>query len=135
MKCKLSHLITAGILLLAATSCKKKVSEPAPDINLASGIVGLASPIQLEYDTTYIYLLDYFEDAAGLDTVTMADSANFSFIADSAIIVVNEFEAHRGVSAISVVYKGVAYQIPVFRSRSAAFNFSEEDAANDAVTG
>jgi glycosidase len=110
---------------IAITACSSEETAVG-ELVYGDAIVGLASPAQLNYGTTRIYLLDYFEDAAGIDSVAIADSADYSFLADSAIILVNDFEAHRGVSTINVVYKGVAYQIPLFRSRSTAFNFSYE---------
>ncbi len=120
------RLSTLGTLLLLCIPGCSTDEASETDFVYGNAIVGLASPVQLSYGITRIYLLDYFEEATGIESVAMADSAGYIYMADSALIIVNEFEATRSVSALNVVYKGVAYHIPIFRSRSTAFNFSYE---------
>ena len=72
-----SHLwpLIAGIsiLLAACNPTQKKVARPA------GLIVGLATPIELNYDTTEVHLTDYFLDPAKLDSLKWPQSLKVGY--------------------------------------------------------
>ncbi len=123
--------IALGVSLLFITACNKEEPNEA-SIVYGSEILGLASPVQLAFENSRIYLLDYFEEAAGIDSVGFVDEMDYSFIPDSAVVIVHEFNGPGALTTLKVSYKGVAYHIPILRSRSASFRFSYEAISNNA---
>ncbi len=59
-------------LILAASlfSCVSADQKPKK-VEYTSHILGLASPIQLNFDSTLVYLTDYFPDAAGIEKIEL----------------------------------------------------------------
>ena len=87
-------------------------------------ITGLASPARLDFENSKIHLLDYFEKAEQIDTVFFQSDIDFEFYPDSAIVLVQSFNAAEPVTPLSVAYNGLVYEIPVFKSRKQAYVFS-----------
>ncbi|NEN22525.1 alpha-amylase [Cryomorpha ignava] len=118
-----------GILALAVLifGCSDEDKMNAKkEIISGSDIVGLASPIKLSYDSTTVFLLDYFQDAAKIDSVILPANAEYSFDKEKATIEITDFENGDPLSLLSVIYSGKQYDIPVFKSRDLPFRYTYE---------
>ena len=65
-----------GIIAMALLifGCSQDESGHAnKEIIAGDDIIGLASPVKLNYDTSTVYLLDYFEDASKIDIKTFME--------------------------------------------------------------
>ncbi len=115
--------ILAFILLLA--SCAEKKDET----HYAMHIVGLASPIQLKFDSTLVYVTDYFPDMKGFNKAVlegktyMADSLGRIYITGTITSPVSNLEAY---------YHEVRHDIPVFKSEKTKHTFTYK-ASNEQV--
>ncbi len=111
------------IFILAATTslivaCKSKVDTAT---TTAIHIVGLASPIQLKYDTTVVYITDYFADVKGLDSVVIEKHA---YQADTSGKILITHEIAAPVGNMEVYYHHVRHDIPVFKSEKVKHHFT-----------
>jgi hypothetical protein len=59
------------LLIFLAAGCSRNV--PVLKIHNSEHIVGLATPVLLQPDTTIINIGDYFPDASGVDSVMIDD--------------------------------------------------------------
>jgi glycosidase len=111
---------------LFAGGCGTESDNKQKTIVYGSDIVGLASPVKLNFEKTTIYLADYFELVQNIDTVYFSDAMEFTHIADSGLVKVESWEGTRQINVMHVVYAGTTYQIPVFRNRSITYKFTYE---------
>lgn len=111
-----------SLIFTFVIGCAEKKEETKP-LDDGGDIVGLASPIRLDYEETRIHLLDYFEKAASIDTVFFPDADDFEFDRDSALIHLQRPSEMAPVSYLLVKYEGRDYEIPVFKSRRQAYVF------------
>ncbi len=116
-----------GLLLFSALlfSCAERESQKS-EIIYGDGIIGIASPVRLDFDSSKIFLLDYFETADAIDSVWFSTDVDFDFQSDSGIVSVREFAESEALAVLHVSYDGKMYQIPVFKSEKMAFRFSYE---------
>lgn len=85
-------------------------------------IVGLASPVKMQVDSTSVNLLDYFPDGAGIDYVSWeGDTLNISESTSSVWLHGN---APSAVSVLEVSYQGAVHHIPVFASEKVRYGLS-----------
>lgn len=122
----------AVIIILATVfffSCSPK-EESEEKLNRGEGIIGLASPVKMNADTTRIFLLDYFEYADKIDSVWFHSDAEFEIDTESAVITVSSYNGSP-VSNLSVKYNGENYDIPVFRSKKEKYTFSYQSRSEE----
>ncbi len=120
MKKLVAVLLAIGII----SSCTNSEENVRPSIALGSDIVGLASPIKLQPDTTVIHLLDYVQDGALIDSISFSEGYSFTFDAYHGLVeVVVEGEA-APLSHMSLSYAGSQYSVPVFGSKKKTHKFS-----------
>lgn len=117
------------IILLIISSlwvaCGVKTNEkPKQEVEAGSAIIGLASPVKLNPDTTRIFLGDYFEDYAQIDSISFRDSVGFQFAKGDSIVTVTSFAGKAPITDFQVKYAGKIYHIPVFRSDKLKYSFS-----------
>ncbi len=116
------------ILLISSAiwfSCGVNTNEnPKPEIKAGSAIIGLATPVKLNPDTTRIFLGDYFEDYAQIDSISFRDSVGFNFAKGDSIVMVTRFAGEAPITDFQVGYAGEIYHIPVFRSNKLNYSFS-----------
>lgn len=91
--------------------------EPKPTIENGDAIVGLASPIRLDFGQTEIHLGDYFESPEKVDSVSFAAEAEFTYDLSTGVLTVSEYDSPDPISYLMASYEGVEYEIPVFKSR------------------
>lgn len=118
-----------GIIAMALLifGCSQDESGHAnKEIITGDDIIGLASPVKLNYDTSTVYLLDYFKDASKIDSVILPENAVYTFDNVSATIEITDFEDGEPISFLSVIYSGKQYEIPVFKSRELPFRYTYE---------
>jgi len=113
-------------------SCKPK-TENIEVLERGEGIIGLASPVKLNPDTTKIHLLDYFENAEKVDSVWFQSDVSFEFDIPRAIISVASLNADP-VTNLSVLYNGGQYDIPVFKSKKQKHTFTYTSNSKDVKT-
>ncbi len=131
MKRFLTIILTITIL----AACKNEKEESTTEIAHGKAIVGLASPVILNYGDTEIHLLDYFENAGSIDTAFFMSNGDFYFQRDSALLHVHSLDAANQVTNLRVVYDGIDYDIPVFKSRRLAYSFVYQSPNNPAEIG
>jgi len=126
MKIPVSFAFLALIILI---SCSQEQKNPEA-LKRGQGIIGLASPVKLNPDTTQIHLLDYFEFADKVDSVWFNDDVSFDVDWQKAIISVIAPDIHP-ISNLSVKYNGRNYDIPVFRSKKEKHRFTYKPSSED----
>ena len=114
----------------AAIGCSPK-QKSNPTIENGEAIVGLASPIRLDFGQTEIHLGDYFENPEKVDSVSFGAGADFSYDKVSGILAVTDFQSDDPISYLVASYEGVDYEIPVFKSRKQAHVFRYEPPKGD----
>ena len=122
----LTAVLMALILVTLFSGCKTEQKSYLQEIVAGSDILGLASPVKLDFEKTRIYLLDYFEKAEMVDSVYFDGPVDFNFLADSAVVLVNEYADDAQITMLSVVYNGTTYDIPVFKNRNITYKFTYE---------
>ncbi len=115
-------------LILAASlfSCVSADQKPKK-ADYTSHILGLASPIQLNFDSTLVYLTDYFPDAAGIEKIELEGTF---YKADNAGKVYIVQQLATPVSNLMVTYKGIKHDIPVFKSEKIKYHFEFKPGQN-----
>ncbi|MGB6037883.1 MAG: alpha-amylase family glycosyl hydrolase [Cryomorphaceae bacterium] len=112
----------------AAFGCAPQ-KDVKPTIENGEAIVGLASPIRLDFGQTEIHLGDYFENPEKVDSVSFGVEADYSI--DQGILTVESFNSDDPTTFLVVSYEGVDYEIPVFKSRKQAFVFKYDPPSGD----
>jgi glycosidase len=119
-------LVMFLLSLIFFSSCKKNTTKT--EIKLEeSEIFGLASPIKLNYDTTIIYLSDYFQNTKNIKEYKMPPGLTSisQNTTDSLILVSDSLLAP--YSLISVVAGKASYDIPVLKSEKIKYKYSLSD--------
>ncbi len=116
-------LLAALLVLGTFWSC-----QPRPDAIFPEGdaIFGLASPVQLEGDTTTVLLTDYFVmgTEAGIDSVTGSERLGFLLADDRqdlTIVTRSNFVPH--LSEMKIWKDGIPYSLIVKRNKREQFTF------------
>jgi len=102
--------------------CSQK-EEVKTTIENGEAIVGLASPVRLDYGTTEIHLSDYFENPEKVDSIRFGAEEDFSYDKSSGVLTLKALSSQNPVSYLVANYEGVDYEIPVFKSRKQAHVF------------
>ncbi len=113
-----------GWILLSAMmvySCSEKPTEQKTEKH-GSFISGLASPINLKFDSTFVQLTDYFPDAKGIEQITF-ESTILQSDTTTGLLVITQ-KPSTPVANLNVFYKGVSHDIPVFASNKVKFHFT-----------
>jgi len=126
------YAVTPIFLLLFIFSCSP-VEESVEKLNRGDGIIGLASPVKMNPDTTSVFLLDYFELGNQIDSVWFDSDAEFELDTSSSVIKVTAYNGPP-VSNLSIIYDGKDYDLPVFRSKKQKYTFSYQG-QTEAVSG
>src|SRR5690554_6227725 len=133
---KFSFLALAGLIFGCSTDNETELEK---ELQSGNDIIGLASPVKLNYDETTIFLLDYFENAGDIDSISLPENMKYTFDKENATIQVGEFNEDSPISVLSVMYAGIKYDIPVFKSGELPFKFDYESrndkAGNVALKG
>jgi len=125
---RISGYLLAMLLLslIFISSCKKNTINTEIKIE-ESEIFGLASPIKLNFDTTIIYLSDYFENTKNIKEFKMpAGLRSISKNTNDSLILVSD-SLLTPYSLISVVTNKATYDIPVLKSEKVKYNYSFSD--------
>jgi cyclomaltodextrinase len=120
-----SLLIFACSMILFSCSEKQTPKEE----KYVSQIAGLASPIRLKYDTTIVFLGDYFPELSNIEKVEF-EKTILPFNKTNGEVIITTQPSHR-VSNLSVTSKGVVHDIPVFASEKEKFHFSYKPSSVD----
>lgn len=125
-KTSTSPLALIAALLVAASlwSCQPRPDRIFPD---GDAIFGLASPVQLEGDTTTVLLTDYFVmgKEAGIDSVTGSDRLGFLLADDRQDLQIytrSNFVPH--LSEMKIWKDGIPYSLIVKRDKRERFTFT-----------
>jgi len=118
-------ILSAVVALFAACVASKK------EIKTANAIQGLASPVRLQLDTTWVMLTDYFADADKIDSVQWNDK---TWNTDTTGVLMLIGAAPSPVSNLHVSYDGAAYDIPVFATNKIRYTFNYTPSRADVAT-
>ena len=102
------------------TACNSKKTTDA--VSYAPYIQGLASPVGLKYESTTVYMTDYFDDIKGIEKVALP-GCNTSLDTLTGILTITN-NIGLPVSNLAVTYKGVIQDIPVFKSQKVNYHFT-----------
>lgn len=108
------------LLAIGLFSCVSADQKPKKN-NYTSHILGLASPIQLNYDSTLIFLTDYFPEASGIEKIEL-EGSTYKTDTMGRCYIVQQLNAP--ISNLVVTYKGVTHDIPVFKSEKQNYTFT-----------
>ena len=128
MKTKQILFILTILFLSVIISCKKPPYEKLK-IN-DQDIFGLASPIKLNFDTTVVYLSDYFNDCSktteiipphGLKIISNFANDTLVFLSDESLL---------PVTLLDIKTENNNYSIPILKSRKLKHIFTVDDLDN-----
>ncbi len=116
-------LFAALLVATSLWSCQPRPDRIFPD---GEAIFGLASPVQLEGDTTTVVLTDYFVmgTEAGIDSVTGPDRFGYMLAGDRQYLKIytrSQFTPH--LSEIKIWESGTPYSLIVKRDKRERFTF------------
>jgi cyclomaltodextrinase len=118
------RILKFGIGMLGLTlilSCgEKPIKEKKSEFE--NYISGLASPIKLNFDSTQVFLTDYFPEAKAIEKVIFENQELISDSISGELIITQK--PTTPLSNLHVVYKGVDHDIPVFNSNKVKHHFT-----------
>lgn len=126
------HLLKVIFAAALITGCTDRAPKSVPTLAHGTAIAEPALPVHLDYDTTVIYLADFFEFPEKADTAGFTVDAEFAFDREAGTVMVYAFRADAAVAALFADYEGVRYHIPVFKNRSEPYRFVYTAADPDA---
>ncbi len=109
-------LVLTGFIFLISCSRIEDLK-----VHSTGDIVGLASPVRLQYDSTVIYLQDYFLDAARVDSVQIGEKT--VPVATGHTLLYRSDPSDRAIMEMKVWTGGLPYAIPVLKSRKLPYTF------------
>ncbi|MFN2430988.1 MAG: alpha-amylase family glycosyl hydrolase [Cryomorphaceae bacterium] len=133
MRFAINGTLAAAILIITG-GCSDQSSEMARELNPGNAIMGLASPVKLNTDTTQIYLLDYFENAALIDSFRFSHKLDFDFDSSSGELSAYAVNGLPPVFNLRIFYDGHVYDIPVFKSVRQEYSFTYEPSGTGVET-
>ncbi len=111
------------LLAIFSFSCKVEQKNSA-NIPTKTEIFGLASPINLNVDSTKIILNDYFDDYKKIDSIKCNDNLSYSFSANkSSIMLKVKSDSLPKLSVLNVFAKGYKYSFLLKKSRKIKYKF------------
>ena len=112
--------------ILVFSGCKKQTTEM--DLNiLEQEIFGLASPIKLNYDTTVVFLSDYFSNISVVKVITLPPGLQLLNPGSKDTLVLLSGSELDAYSLISVGTAKNNYHIPVLRSGKIKYSYNFSD--------
>jgi hypothetical protein len=105
-------------ILIAACNTAHVTTQSAGPRN---ALFGLASPIQLQYDTTVVHMSDYFIDYQKITDLRLEGK---SLVMDSTGVVQIIGNSSKTITSLKAVLDGNTYDIPVYKSSMTEFTFS-----------
>jgi glycosidase len=118
----------ASILALAA--CKNEVKTDAP----VADVVGLCSPIQLQPDSTVLYLSDYFLQPERLDSFALPAELGWKYAAGDSTKLILRGNTERAYSLFSAYSGALRFDIPLKRSTRVAYTYMFDAAGTNYAT-
>jgi cyclomaltodextrinase / maltogenic alpha-amylase / neopullulanase len=113
------------LITLIFFACK----EPKQQITLPekSEIVGVASPIILNADSTVIYLQDYFPSISAIDSVSVPQYFDYDYDEDDKLLIIKSLQKNMPkLSELKVWAKGFPYSIILRKPKRINYIFSCE---------
>ncbi len=120
---KKTSIALLAIIFLAACSSEQVVEET---MEIGQDIVGVASPIKLQPDTTIVYIQDYVLYADQVDSISFSDDMHYTFDAEHGIVELWSGSKHHLLSTMHLGYKGQQYVVPVLGSDIEKVEFAYE---------
>ncbi|MFN1834098.1 alpha-amylase family glycosyl hydrolase [Balneola sp. MJW-20] len=115
---KISVSAISLALLFVLNSC----SVDEPSVPNTSELLGLASPVMLEYSSTEILLQDYFIDPVRIDSLTVPEGLEAIWNKEEASVVISG-ELPVAMDLMKVYVEGYEYSIPLKRSEKYLVQF------------
>lgn len=116
------------LILFAIAGCSRNVRTPLP---AASNIVGLASPVLLEYDTTVVFLPDYFRDPAAIDDIAIPGMADSLYLLHEGKVTIAPVADAAAVYLLQVEADSLTESVPLFRSAKQHVELSYDPAGRE----
>jgi len=115
----MSRKIITFLLIIFLIGCRQQSTQLI--IPTSSEIVGLASPVHLNVDSTIIYMEDYFNDVSLIDSVFLIDD-KISLLSDKKEILIITDNNTPPLMELKVWFCDTSYSILVEKSRKKRVN-------------
>lgn len=115
------HKLFPLLLMILLIGCQKKSPKQKTE---STQILGLASPLQLQPDSTILVLGDYFLHPEKIDSLKFPVELRWQTHPDSAEIVVIKGNTQRAWSFFSAFSAGQRFDIPLKRSTKTKYTFT-----------
>lgn len=120
----MKRLTSILILSLSLYGCKNKLAEDSSfQLNTGSDIVGLASPIVLESDTTWVDLTDYLDQKPQIQAVKATDQSLWLQFDPTTYGLTISGRCKHGIAAVIINLENTEYAIPVKNASKAMINY------------
>ncbi len=126
----MKRILFFALLSVLFHSCTNDQSKPAKTSEYKNYITGLASPIRLKFDSTTVFLGDYFTDVNGIEKIEFSGQ---EIHADSTGKIVIKQKPETVISNLKVLYKNQVHDIPVFATEKVSHHFTFKP-SSDKVT-
>ncbi|WP_306644072.1 alpha-amylase family glycosyl hydrolase [Sanyastnella coralliicola] len=128
------HIVFGLCLFLAACTSEQPAEESTPTHE--DHLIGLAKPIRMAYDTTTVYLEDFFGDLSKVESVIM-EGDSLEIDASCGCVHITTSPA-LPLGALTVNYASAEHHIPMIRSEKQAVHMVvelDQDATEVAIAG
>lgn len=126
----MKRILFFALLSVLFHSCTNDQSKPATTSEYKNYITGLASPIRLKFDSTTVFLGDYFTDVNGIEKIEFSGQ---EIHADGTGKIVIKQKPATVISNLKVQYKNQVHDIPVFSTEKVSHHFTYKP-SSDQVT-
>ena len=123
-----AFVFVVSVFLLA---CNTEVEQQKVfQLSKPAELPGLASPIQLGYDSTVVILSDYFMNPEKIESIQVPDELNI-FWDDDAHILFIQGNINAGMAIASFSIEGIDYSIPIKQSTQELYEYSFDPGSSE----
>jgi cyclomaltodextrinase len=128
----IQYYVVCCIAMVWLSCGESSPSTPQLEPSGQTYIVGLASPIKLQHDSTIVILSDYFPDAVGIDRATLEGCIVNIDKKAGLLSIKGNLAAPLG--NLEIYYNNVRHDIPVFASEKVKHRFTYKPTRQDLKT-
>ena len=127
----MSNYAFAFVVSVFLLACNTEVEQQKVfQLSKPAELPGLASPIQLGYDSTVVILSDYFMNPEKIESIQVPDELNI-FWDDDAHILFIQGNINAGMAIASFSIEGIDYSIPIKQSTQELYEYSFDPGSSE----
>lgn len=115
----MKNTLYAFLLCIIILGCESK--EKSIEFPISQEIIGLASPIRLQPDSTIIYLEDYFMNPENMDSSKLPYGLEVYYSKDNIIKVKGDIK--EPIEQAQFLFGDTTYSIPIFKNQKIRYRF------------